>query len=172
MSLVNAPPVPPPLIERPPSSKASKRRRKLIRRVLVSCIVLTAVAGLAYWSFHVYRALKASAGEQVPVATVDRSDLTFSVVARGELRGGNPETLTAPMTGGGDLHITFLKKTGSEVKPGDVVVQFDTSEQEFKLKEAQADLAEADQKITQAKAQRDAQKEEDQYALLKAQDDV
>jgi HlyD family secretion protein len=40
------------------------------------------------------------------------------------------------------------------------------------LKEAQADVAEAEQKILQAQAQRDAQHEEDQYALIKARNDV
>jgi HlyD family secretion protein len=58
------------------------------------------------------------------------------------------------------------------VKAGDVVVQFDTTEQEFKLKEAQSDIAEAEQHLTQAKAERDAQQEEDRYALLKAKTDV
>jgi multidrug efflux pump subunit AcrA (membrane-fusion protein) len=74
--------------------------------------------------------------------------------------------------GGSELHITALRKTGEPVKAGEVVVQFDTTEQEFKLREAQADLAEADQKIAQAKATRDAQDEEDRYALSKAQSDL
>jgi HlyD family secretion protein len=96
----------------------------------------------------------------------------LAITARGELRGGNPETLTAPMTGGTEMHITLLRKTGEQVKTGDVVVQLDTTEQEFKLKEAQADVAEAAQHLIQAKAQRDAEKEEDRYALLKAETDV
>ena len=54
---------------------------------------------------------------------------------------------------GGEQHITSLLKPGDEVKPGDVVVQLNTSEQEFKLKEAESDLAEADQHLLQAKAQ-------------------
>ncbi len=52
------------------------------------------------------------------------------------------------------------------------MVAFDTSEQEYKLKEAEADLAEADQHILQARAQQEAQEEEDRYALEKAQTDV
>jgi HlyD family secretion protein len=76
------------------------------------------------------------------------------------------------MTGGTEMHITLLRKTGEEVKTGDVVVQLDTTEQQFKLQEAQADVAEAAQHLLQAKAQRDAEKEEDRYALLKAKTDV
>jgi hypothetical protein len=65
-----------------------------------------------------------------------------------------------------------MLKSGELVKPGDVVVQLNTSEQEFKLKEAKSDLAEAEQHLLQAKAQREAEKEEDAYSLLKAKSDV
>ncbi len=108
----------------------------------------------------------------IPVAKVQRGDISLAIFARGEVRGGNPETLIAPMTGGSEMHITFLRKTGEQVKPGDVVVQLDTTEQEFKLKEAQADVAEAEQHLIQAKAEQDAQAEEDRYALSKAKSDV
>jgi multidrug efflux pump subunit AcrA (membrane-fusion protein) len=108
----------------------------------------------------------------VPTARVKRGDLSLSITAKGDLRGTNPDELTAPMMGGSELHIVSLRKTGEPVKAGDVVAQFDTTEQEFKLREAEADLAEADQKIVQAKALGDAQDEEDRYALLKAESDL
>jgi multidrug efflux pump subunit AcrA (membrane-fusion protein) len=73
---------------------------------------------------------------------------------------------------GGEQHITFLLKPGDQVKPGDVVVQLNTSEQEFKLKEAESDLAEAEQHLLQAQAQNAADSEEDAYALAKAKSDV
>ena len=44
------------------------------------------------------------------------------------------------MTGGGDMAITYLRDPGEQVAAGDVVVKFDTTEQEYKLKEAEADL--------------------------------
>ena len=75
--------------------------------------------------------------------------------------------LTAPMTGGSDMAITSLREPGEVVKEGDVVVQFDTTEQDFKLKEAEADLAEAEQQVAQAKAESEAKEEEDRYALLR-----
>jgi hypothetical protein len=52
------------------------------------------------------------------------------------------------------------------------VVQFDTTEQQYKLKEAQSDLLEAAQKIIQAKAKHAAEIEEDRYSLLKARNDL
>ncbi len=124
------------------------------------------------YSLRAYRNLTGVKQETVPTTKVVRGDVNLAVTARAELRGGNPEVLTAPLTGGSDMHLTILKTTGEEVKSGEVIAEFDTTEQEFKLKEAQADLAEAEQHLIQAKAQADAQDEEDRYALLKAQSDV
>jgi multidrug efflux pump subunit AcrA (membrane-fusion protein) len=76
------------------------------------------------------------------------------------------------MVGGTDMAITSLREPGELVSPGDVVVQFDTTEQEFKLKEAEADLAEAQQQVIKAEADSLATAEESQYAMLSAQSDV
>ena len=98
-----------------------------------------------------------------------RGDVTLDVTARGELRGGNPEVLYAPSTGGLDLHLTSLRTTGEPVKKGEVVAEFDTTEQTYKLKEAEADLAEAEQHIYPRRRGRRTkqQDEEDRYALEK-----
>jgi hypothetical protein len=80
--------------------------------------------------------------------------------------------LTAPMVGGTDMTITFLRAPGELVKTGDTVVQFDTTDQVDKLKEAEADLAEAEQKVIQAQAQMQAKEEEDNYLLIKARSDL
>ncbi len=108
----------------------------------------------------------------MPTARVQRGDVSLAVTAQGEIRGGDPEVMTAPQTGGGEMHITLLADSGQPVKDGDVVVQFDTTEQDYKLREAEADLAEAEQHIVQASAQQSADEEEDRYALLKARTDV
>ena len=65
------------------------------------------------------------------------------------------------MYGGNDMGITFLREPGELVHPGDEVVRLDTTEQEFKLREAEADLAEAEQHIVQAQADAEASEEED-----------
>jgi multidrug efflux pump subunit AcrA (membrane-fusion protein) len=125
-----------------------------------------------FYSFRAYRAIQNDRTGLIPTAKVQRGDLDLTITAEGELRGQNPEMLTAPMIGGTEMHVTQLLKPGTPVKKGDVVVRFDTTEQEYKLKEAEADLAEAQQHILQAKAQQEAQDEEDRYALSKAQTDV
>jgi HlyD family secretion protein len=97
---------------------------------------------------------------------------TFTVTARGELQGGKSEMLTAPMTGGNDMILTYLRTPGEVVKEGDIVAQFDTTEQAFKLKEAEADLAEAEQQVIMAKADSQAKEEESRYQLLQAKADL
>jgi biotin carboxyl carrier protein len=154
---------------RPPEKGRSRRWRNV---AIVACICAAAIAAGAFYGIRFSRALNGGKKSSIPTARVQRGDITLSVFARGEIRGGNPEMLTAPLTGGTDMHITLLRKSGEEVKAGDVVVEFDKTEQEYKLKEAEADLAEANQHILQATAQMKADEEEDRYALLKAQTDV
>jgi len=104
----------------------------------------------------------------VPTTRVKRGAVTLTVTARGDLQGGSSEMLTAPMIGGNDMGITFLREPGELVHPGDEVVRLDTTEQEFKLREAEADLAEAEQHVVQARADAEAGDEEDRYQLLAA----
>jgi multidrug efflux pump subunit AcrA (membrane-fusion protein) len=99
---------------------------------------------------------------------VKRGTITLTVNARGELQGGSSEMLAAPMVGGSDMGITFLREPGELVHPGDDVVKLDTTEQEFKLREAEADLAEAEEHVVQSQAEAQASEEEDRYQLLSA----
>jgi HlyD family secretion protein len=135
-------------------------------------VVLLVLGGATWYGIRLYKIITATTEAVIPTAKVQRGDVSLIVTARGDIRGGNPETLTAPQTGGSDMHITYLRNAGEAVKEGDIVVQFDTTEQDYKLREAEADMAEAEQHIIQAQAQRDADQEEDRYALLKAQTDI
>jgi HlyD family secretion protein len=145
------------------------RRKKTFLLLATVCAVL---AGFGWYAFRIYRGISGTAKADVPTVKVARADVSLSVFAKGEIRGGNSEILTAPMTGGGELHITSLPRNGEQVKAGDVVVQFDTTDQEYALSQAQSDLAEAEQHVRQASAQMQADQEEDRYALLKAETDV
>jgi len=108
----------------------------------------------------------------MPSTKVKKGRVIITVSARGELQGGNSEMLTAPMTGGGDMAITLLREPGEVVEQGDVVVQFDTTQQEYNLREAEADLAEAEQQVIQAQANADAIAEESAYQVLSTDSDV
>jgi multidrug resistance efflux pump len=79
--------------------------------------------------------------------------------------------LVAPSVNG-TLQIVHLAKTGARVKAGDVIVEFDPSEQEYNLEQSRSQLAEAEQQIIKAKADAAVKAAEDKVALLKARFDV
>jgi HlyD family secretion protein len=144
-----------------------------VLRPLIGAMIAAALLALAAWGgVRLYKAANTVTTAPVPFTKVKRGDVTFAVYSRGELQGGNSIMLQAPMAGGSQLAITQMRGSGELVKKDDVVVQFDTTDQMYKLKEAEADLAEAEQKVVQAEAQRDAKEEEDRYALLKARADL
>ncbi len=148
-------------------------KRGRIRRYFITVLVIVIIGGVAAWlSARTYRAVAPKPASSVPTTEVKRGDITLSVAARGALRGGNSEMLTAPLTGGGEMHVTYLSKTGDLVKVGDPVVEFDPTDQEYKLKEAQSDLAENKLKVAQAEAQAEADLEEAKYLLQKAESDI
>jgi multidrug efflux pump subunit AcrA (membrane-fusion protein) len=143
----------------------------MLKRLLIPLLVLAPVAPAGWGVYRLFRTVGQS-GPHVPVAQVRFGEVTFTVTASGQLRGGNPESLQAPMTGMGEMQIKFLRTPGETVKAGDIVFAFDTGEQAYKLKEAEADLAEADQQVLKAQAEAEAQQEENSYLLLKAKSDV
>jgi multidrug efflux pump subunit AcrA (membrane-fusion protein) len=58
------------------------------------------------------------------------------------------------------------------VRKGDVVIEFDPSEQRYKLEQSRSELQEAEQEIVKAKADAEVQAAQDRVALLKARYDV
>ena len=94
------------------------------------------------------------------------------VYVTGELRASHSEMLTAPPIGGGSLQITHLLHTGAPVKKGDLVMEFDPSEQRYKLDQNRSELMQAEQEITKAKSDAAVVAAQDKVALLKAKFDV
>lgn len=133
--------------------------------IVVLCAVVGVVAG-------VRRASPATEGDDIPTARVKRGDLEMKVFLTGELRATHSEMLTAPPIGGGALQITHLLHTGTVVKKGDLVMEFDPSEQRFKLDQNRSELLQAEQEITKAKADAAVVAAQDKVALLKARFDV
>ena len=144
-----------------------------MRRLWVLIIVLGSVSLAAWAGLEVYRTADALPADiDIPSTDVRRGSVTFSVSAKGELQGGNSTMLTAPMAGGVELVITSLREPGELVKAGDTVAEFDATELTFNLREAEADLAEAEEQVRQATAESLAREEEARYALLKAESEL
>lgn len=104
----------------------------------------------------------------IPVAVVRQSNLQLKVHSTGELRSTRTAMLVAPAVAGGGLQIIHLLKSGTPVKAGDVVVDFDPSQQQYNLDQSRSDLAQAEQEIVKAKDDAAVQAAQDQTALLKA----
>jgi HlyD family secretion protein len=140
---------------------------------IIGLIVLLAVIGaLAFGARRLVKVMTTTASTEFPTTKVRRGRVIISVTARGELQGGNSEMIVVPPTGVDQTAITFLRATGELVNEGDVVVEFDTTQQEYNLREAEADLAEAQQQVIQAEANAQSSAEENQFALAQAESDV
>jgi len=115
------------------------------------------------------RQASALAGElDVPTATVKEADLQLKVLTTGALRTKESRVIAAPPIAGGTLQIIKLARFGAQVHKGDVVLEFDPSEQEYNLAQNRSDLLQAEQEIVKSKADAAVQTAQDQTALLKA----
>jgi HlyD family secretion protein len=144
-----------------------KTRRAITWAVIA--VVLCAVVGVVA---AVRRASPTASGDSVPTGHVKRGDLDMKVLLTGEVRASHSEMLTAPPIGGGSLQITHLLHTGTPVKKGELVMEFDPTEQHFKLDQNRSELLQAEQEITKAKADAAVVAAQDKVALLKARFDV
>jgi HlyD family secretion protein len=141
------------------------------RSILAAGLVIILIAAIAVVA-AVRRTRISSNNDEIPLAVVKRGDLEMKVYATGELQASNTMTLSAPAIGGGALQITHLVKTGTVVKTGDVVIEFDPGEQHYKLEQSRSELLQAEQEIAKAKADAAVQTAQDKVALLKAHYDV
>jgi len=144
------------------------RKRRTITWAVVTVVLCVVVGGVA----AVRRTTPATSTGEIPTTRVKRGDLQMNVTATGELRASHAEMMTAPPIGGGALEITRLLPTGTSVKKGDLVMEFDPTEQRYKLEQNRSELLQAEQEITKAKADAAVTAAQDKVALLKARFDV
>jgi HlyD family secretion protein len=107
----------------------------------------------------------------IPTARVMEGDVPVVVHTTGELRPVRSAGLVAPAIGG-PLQILRIMATGTAVKEGDVVIEFDLSEQEEKLAQAASELAQAEQEIAKMRADIVVQRAQEQVTLLTSRFDV
>lgn len=135
-------------------------------RNAVAAIVLAAVA-----IGGVFVAVGRGSAPDFPTVEVTRGDFTDFLEIRGEIRPLKSIVLSSPMQAG-ELQIIKLAKSGTIVKPGDVVVQFDGSTLQRTIQEKQSELRQADAEIEQQRAQSRITEEQNATELLKAQYDL
>lgn len=144
------------------------KRKRIIQSGIAVLALITAAGGIvaARW-IHL-----PEQKDEIPLTAVKRGTIDLQVHATGELSTANSAMLIAPPIGGDSLQITYLASTGQLVKKGDAVIEFDPSEQHYKLEQSHSQLMEAEQEITKAKADAVVLAAEDKVALLKARYNV
>ncbi len=126
--------------------------------------VLLAVIGGGAWSAYHY------SGEttvEVPVARVRKGEFVISVRTRGEIRSTKSMVLSAPQVP--DLQITTLVAGGKKVSKGDIVVAFDTAQNEQTLLEQNTNVRTVDSEIVQMRASHKITDEQDEMNLMTAE---
>jgi len=103
----------------------------------------------------------------LPAFQVQRAEFVDGLQFRGELKALKSVTISAPPDVG-MLQILKLATDGSQVKQGEVVVQFDPSKTRQELAQDRSVLKSADAQIEQGRAQGKLTEEEDTTALMKA----
>jgi multidrug efflux pump subunit AcrA (membrane-fusion protein) len=137
------------------------RKRGLGIGVAAALII---VAGLVMAS-------RAAVAPDVPTVDVAKGEFVDYVQLRGSIRPAKSIILSAPMQAG-DLQILKLSKSGTAVKAGDVLVEFDATSLRQRMQEKQSELKQSDAEIAQVQAQQKITDEQDQAAVMKAKYDL
>jgi multidrug efflux pump subunit AcrA (membrane-fusion protein) len=140
----------------------SKRLRILIWAI--TAILLVGGIGAVVAASRVSLPVKA---DEIPLGEVKRGEIDLKVHATGELRASHAIMLSAPAVGGDSLQVTHLAHTGQLVKKGDLVFEFDPSEQHYKVEQNNSELMQAEQETTKARADAVVLAAEDKVLLLK-----
>ncbi len=107
----------------------------------------------------------------IPTARVVRGALPLDVHLTGELRARRSVTLTPPPAGA-PLRLVRMAETGTAVKAGDLVMEFDPGEQQHALEQSLSELVEAEQEIVKMRADAEVQAAQAQVDLLTARFDL
>lgn len=136
------------------------------RRTLVIVCALAAASAAVYGVAHYSGKTPA-----VPTFQVKRGEFLDAIQFRGQLKAMKSVTVTAPANAG-DLQILKIAADGTQVKTGDVVVEFDPSKTKQDLAQDQSILKSSQAEIEQVRAQGRLTEEADTTAVMKAKYDV
>lgn len=145
---------------------ARVRQLWIQRRTMVIAIVLLASSGVVLGAVRYGRR-----SPTIPTLEIKREEFLDTMQVRGEVKALKSATISAPAEAG-DLEILKLLADGTQVKRGDVVVEFDKTKTEQDLAQFRSALKSAQAEIEQARAQARLLEEEDQTAAIKARYDV
>ncbi len=143
--------------------------RRLLGLVLV--LLVLGVAGYGAWNLVAAAPAASPSTSTIVTGRVERGSVTLDVYLDGDVRAAKSVAVPAPSVGGA-LRLLSLAPSGTLVKAGDPVMEFDPAEQQFALEQALSELAEAEQEIAKREADVAVQAAQDQVTLLTARFDV
>jgi multidrug resistance efflux pump len=117
--------------------------KRLVVGLALLLVTAASVAG-------VVRLRRSGSSTTLPTAAAARTTFVDYLQLRGDIRPVRSTVLSAPMSGGSDLLILELARNGATVEPGDVVVQFDTTNQQRLLEQKLSEMKQADSEIDKA----------------------
>ena len=131
-------------------------RSALVALGVVALVITGAFAGVGRGS-----------APDLPTTEVKKGEFVDALEIRGDIKPLRSVVLAAPMQAG-ELQIVKLTKGGTQVKAGDVVVEFDGSTLRRTMQEKQSELKQAEAEIEQATAQSKITQEQNATELMKA----
>src|SRR5438874_532419 len=145
----------------------TKNRTRLVWSIaglLATALLVTASVAVPIQSVQ-------TEGTVIPTTRVAEGDVSVVVYTTGEFKPLKAQALVAPSVGG-PMQILRIAATGTPVKAGEVVVEFDQSEMEDRLETALSEFAQAEQEIAKMRADATVQHAQDEVTLLTARFDV
>jgi HlyD family secretion protein len=133
--------------------------------------VLLSIALVGVAAAGTFAAVRRPSIPDFPTSLVTRGEFVDTLEIRGEIRPLKSVVLSSPMQSG-ELQILKLAKSGTMVKPGDLLVQFDPSTLQRTIQEKQSEVKQADAEIEQAQAQSRIGREQNATAVMKAGYDI
>lgn len=149
-----------------PKSRLGKPSGSRRNKIIGWSVTLLLLGGGGYAAYHYAGVTEV----QIATARVRRGDFLISVRARGEIRSTRSVILTAPQVP--DPRIVRLAESGKPVKKGDVVIEFDTAQQEQFYLERATSVRTADSQIVQTQASHRIIDEQDAMSLMQAEYDL
>jgi RND family efflux transporter MFP subunit len=137
------------------------RLRRIPRGVLIGTAVLALVITGAFVG------VGRGSAPDLPTTEVKKGEFVDALEIRGDIKPLRSVVLAAPMQAG-ELQIVKLTKGGTQVKAGDVVVEFDGSTLRRTMQEKQSELKQAEAEIEQVTAQTKITTEQNQTELMRA----
>jgi len=144
-------------------------------RKTVAGLAVLALAILAFVAWRRISSGRQSTGEEIRSATVQQKDFVRSVRLNGIVEAVESHTVAAPRLSGqglGTLIISHLIKSGTTVKKGDVLVEFDRQAQIRNVLDKQAEYRDLVEQIHKMQADQAAARAADDTALKQAEDAV